>query len=251
MLGWLQVTASNHSKISTSAMKSWMIPLCLLCALLSSMAGVTVASRDFEFPAELDGVDSDFVFGNATATGTSVGGNATVEAPVNIKFRIDAASAPCKQNKWNFCDATVRQEYPARYIRSLLTKAPEQYTHFENRMSLGTDQPSDDDLCASVKSIKYPQIARNTDHHWHFIINLPEFRQPIPVEVCKEHFSKCLIDSFLRTAYGTYCKQTTRSIPLLSLDVDGEIRVFNYTFPSHCQCKLKRWSKRPHRKPSY
>lgn len=227
-------------------MKSWTIALCLLCALLSSMNGITVANSDYEFPAALDDVDGDFVFG--IATGTSVGGNDTVEAPANIKFRIDAASAPCKQNEWNFCDATVRQEYPARYIRSLLNRAPELYTHLETRISFGTKKPSGDDLCASVKSIKYPQVALNTDHHWHFIINLPEFRQPIPVEMCKEHLSKCSIDGFLQAAYGTYCEQTTRSIPLLSLDVDGEIRVFNYTFPSHCQCKL--YSKRRHRKPS-
>lgn len=230
-------------------MKSPAIRLCLLFLLYSSVCTIIAAEHDVEFPPGVDGADGEFLLGYAVSS--SITSNATAEEPANIKYRIDAASAPCQKNTWNFCETNVRKVYPARYIRTLLDKTPEQYAHFENRISFGSDRPSDDDLCAAVKSIKYPQIARNTQHHWHFIINLPGYRQPIPVELCKEHFNKCLIDSFLRNAYGTYCKQMTRTIPLLSLDENGDIREFNYTFPSHCQCKLRRRTKRPIRKPSY
>lgn len=198
----------------------------------------TVAG-DVEFPADANESDNSFLFGNIDDSNSSPAPQ-LVDDRVSIKLRIDAASAPCKNSSVNFCDSNVNQLYPARYIKELLERTPSRAALTPIHLSSSSQTVSaDDSACASVRSIKYLKVARNTRHVWNFIINVGEFRQPIVIEECVAR-TVCPIQNFLRVGFTSICSQETRTIPLLSLDGSGIIREYDYRFPSHCRCKVQR-----------
>lgn len=221
-------------------MKRFAIQLLIMSIIQRSVNCTANTEADgVQFPDDTNESDNNFLFGNI-ADSVSSPSPQPVDDRLSIKFRIDAASAPCRNSSVNFCDTNDNQLYPTHYIKELLESTPRRVPQTPIFLSSSSVKVSaEDNECASVRSIKYVKVARNTRHVWNFIINVGEFRQPILIEECLAR-TVCPIQNFLRVGYTSICSQETQTIPLLSLDENGVIREHDYRFPAHCRCKVRR-----------
>lgn len=164
--------------------------------------------------------------------------NENVDIKPKLQFRIDASKIPCLNSTVHFCENVDQQLYPSQYVNSLLQKSRDQYAEFFNKIELRDEFPESIDLCDTYKRIVYPRIAMNINLDWHFVINTPDTRQQVRVEICKKKSSTCQFSESFPTGYVSSCTQKFAKIPLLSIDINGDILEYEYEFPSHCQCDL-------------
>lgn len=156
-----------------------------------------------------------------------------------LQFRIDAAKVPCANSTVRFCEKVGQQLYPTQYVNSVLQKSGDRYAEFFNKIEFRDDFPEPTiNLCDTYTRIVYPEIAMNTDSDWRFVINTKDTRQQIRVELCQKRSSQCQFGESFPAGYVSSCTQKFGKIPLLSFDDNGNISVYEYEFPSHCQCDL-------------
>lgn len=165
-------------------------------------------------------------------------------------FRIDSMAIPCQYNAtMSFCEDVPNEVYPTKYVESVLANAGAQTyeTYFNKTMpdeslkvrllSAADDEDVPIELCNSVNRLIFPQLAKNVENKWHFIINQPNYQQPIYAEFCQPTRSKC------HNAFPNHvasCIQQYKILPLLSVREDGEIISEYYKMPIFCKCQLKR-----------
>lgn len=163
-----------------------------------------------------------------------------------IQFRLNAASVPCVNETIRFCERINQNQYPTQHVKSTLEKNAERYAKLFNNntdLSARNNFPEPINLCDTYTRQIYPQIAMNINSDWRFVINQPEYQQSIRVELCQKRSSQCHFSELFPLDYVSSCTQKFTKIPLLSLDDDGEIKQYDYEFPSHCQCDVKRKKK--------
>lgn len=210
-------------------MRQFVIQIFLFCVLRLGC----VSTQDAEFPIN-DGNNKPRYgdYGDRESQNSST---KNIDLLYN-KYQIDTANIFCDSS--NLCELGNHQDYPAEYIEQLIESDPLNIQPFVYKIGDWGDTRSTEG-CASDVRIKYPKIARDTSHHWHFIVNIGEFLQPVRVETCTTLMNKCANDNFLRKGVTSFCKQEYGSVPLRSLDVDGNIREYDYTFPTYCKCELR------------
>lgn len=201
----------------------------------------------------IDSGENDEVFSNAriNISKDKIEAIEDVDIKRKVTFRIDASNVPCANSTVHFCEKVGRQLYPSQYVKSVLQKNGDRYAEFFNQIKSRDDFPEPMDLCGTYKRIVYPEIAMNIDSDWRFIINTPDTRQQIRVELCQKRSSQCEFSESFPVGYASSCTQKFSKIPLLSIDDNGELSEYEYEFPSHCQCDLyqtKPTKKRSHRK---
>lgn len=166
----------------------------------------------------------------------------------NLRFRIDSTDVPCTvHSSMSFCEEVENQAYPTKYVESILANADAQtFENYFNKTStnetlkirlLSTDEEPVE-LCETFQRTIYPQLAMNVQRDWHFVINQPNYRQQIRVEICQKKKSKCLFNESFPNSYVSSCVQRYTKVPLLSLGANGSVVSYDYEFPSFCQCKL-------------
>lgn len=227
----------RSSALHTSQiMRFFLIQLSVMCLLRFN----GVSTQDVEFP--LNNRENKSHSGNDTRKIQISSTTTTIQPddddPLFNKYPIDEDSLLCDETSDNLCEVTDHNDYPAEYIVKLIESGPLALQPFEYKMGDWNDLRSSEG-CASSVRIMYPQVARDIDRHWHFIVNIGEFVQPIRVEKCLARAHKCANANFLREGVTSYCKQELGTIPLRSLDDDGKIREYNYRFPSYCKCELR------------
>lgn len=170
-----------------------------------------------------------------------------------LKFRIDADKVPCTNATLPFCEDVHQRLYPSQYVESVLEKSADLYTEFFNKIETRDNFSPSVNLCETYRRLIHPQLAMNVQNDWRFVINQPNYRQPIKVELCQKRTSQCQFSDSFPSGYVSSCTQKYTEIPLLSLGDNGEILEFNYKFPSHCQCEMRKQKRkndemRPHHK---
>lgn len=166
-----------------------------------------------------------------------------------IRYRIDSRRIPCTNSSMPFCESVGDSVYPFKYVETKLKATGKLYKEFFNKtaapathslqirlMPSGSDTKVD--LCESFRRLIYPQLAMNVHNDWRFVINQPNYQQPIHVEICQRKSGQCLFNDSFPNGYTSKCIQKHTKVHLLSLGEDGEIVSYEYEFPSHCQCEL-------------
>lgn len=156
-------------------------------------------------------------------------------------FHIDAANIPCTNATVSFCENV--NLYPTEYIESVLEKRADQFVGFFMEIRpLSIDDTYDEpyNLCETYRRPVQPQMAKNMHNDWRFVVNQPNYRQTINVEICKKRGHKCDFDDRLPKDYVSSCAQKYTEHTLLSLDDGGEFREFKYQFPTYCECELRK-----------
>lgn len=231
-------------------MKTLYMPVLLIFINSSSMIGYPL--RKVEFPNGSEESGEHFSYnGMLNLAKVKIDKNTTPKP--KPKFRIDASSVPCSNRSTDpFCEEIGQHIYPTQHVKSVLQKTADRYAHFFNEIETRDGFPDDTiNLCETYRRKIYPQMAMNVNSVWRFVINNPEFRQPVRVELCQKKSSKCQFGDSFPLGYSSSCTQKFTKIPLLSLNDDGDISTFEYEFPSHCQCDLHRvksTKNRPHRR---
>lgn len=190
------------------------------------------------FPSD-DSVENDDNLDNASLTTNTANASKHKLTP-RLQFRIDSASVPCSNETIRFCERVGQNQYPTQHVKAILQKNADRYASFFNNITVRNNFPEPINLCDTYSRRIYPQIAMNIDSDWRFIINQPEYRQSIRVELCQKRSSQCKFSELFPPGFVSSCTQKFTKIPLLSLDDNGEIKQFDYEFPSHCQCDLQR-----------
>lgn len=206
-----------------------------------SQSPTAMPLKKVSFPSDDDSDESVdiFPYNNFGHHTTTVNGSDSKLMP-KIQFRIDASSVPCSNGTIRFCEHVGRNQYPAQHVKKILEKNPDQYANYFNNITVRDDFPEPINLCDTYTRQIYPQMAMNIDSDWRFIVNQPEYRQPIRVELCQKQSSQCQFGELFPPGYVSSCRQKFTKIPLLSLDDNGEFRQFDYKIPSHCQCDLQK-----------
>lgn len=165
-----------------------------------------------------------------------------IDMKPKLRFRIDAENVPCANSSVRYCEEVSQQFYPSQHVMYLLEKSADAYAEFFNKVKTRDDFPESIELCDTHKQMVFPQIAKNVDSDWRFIINQPEYKQQIRVELCQKRSKQCHFGDSFPPGFVSTCTQKFAKIPLLSLNDDGEISEYEYEFPTHCQCDLHRGS---------
>lgn len=219
---------------------------------LCIVSAISYPSKKVLFPSEDDDDTDDDQFSNYDSLGINSEESESEQNTSKIKFRIDAANVPCTNSTIPFCEDVNQRLYPSQYVETVLQKSPDLYTKFFNKLETRNDFTAPIDLCETYQRSIHPQLAMNVQNDWRFVINQPNYRQPIRVELCQKRTSKCQFSDSFPSGFVSSCTQKFTEIPLLSLDDDGEIQEFNYKFPSHCQCEMRKVKRRiDERRPSY
>lgn len=165
----------------------------------------------------------------------------------NIHFRIDSNAVPCMNTSLLFCEELTNRAYPIKYVEKILAKSDAQkYENYFNKtvpsdnllgVRITDDGPIE--LCNSFKRLIYPQLAMDVEKDWRFVIQSNQSKQAIRVEICQKKRSKCLFNESFPNGYVSACVQKYTKVPLLSLGENGELRSYDYEFPSFCQCELR------------
>lgn len=220
-------------------MKSSVVTVLLIFASYSSATGYPL--RKVVFPDESEESDEVASYEKDVKTDDDVDTKNLQPAP---QFRINATNVPCSNA--NFCEEDHQQLYPAQYVESVLQKNASFYAKYFNKITTRDDFSDPINLCDTYSRMVYPKIAMNVESDWRFVINQPDYRQSIRVELCQKRSSQCQFSESFPLVTDTHlssCTQKLTKIPLLSLDDDGHLTQFMYEYPSHCQCEL-------HRKPA-
>nr|XP_023017493.1 protein spaetzle-like [Leptinotarsa decemlineata] len=151
----------------------------------------------------------------------------------------------CANGK-TFCENV--ESYPYRHLKETLKKNPiykdffgkdEAPVEIANRV--GGDQSRY--FCASIVSTIYPQIGKNKNNKWKFIINQKEedgLVQGVLVETCRKPDKPCDILVDLPAGYTTSCKQKYIYRRLLALDGSGSVYPDSFQIPTACCCSYTR-----------
>lgn len=160
------------------------------------------------------------------------------------QFYVDSTKIPCKDTSMLFCERVNDEAYPREHVEAILHGKANIFSKFFNKIPNLNDSlqtrfmPTQIKLCDSYRRLIYPQLAKNVFRDWRFIINQPNYQQPIRVEICQRKSNQCLFNDAFPQGYYSSCAQKHMKVPLLSLGEDGEIVSYEYEFPSHCQCEL-------------
>lgn len=154
-------------------------------------------------------------------------------------FRIDSSDVPCSNVADDFCEEVSEQldEAVALHVKSVLKERSDQYTGLLNKVITRDNFPRPSNRCATYARMRFPKIARNVDSDWHFVINQPEYLQPVEVEICQKKFSQCPFSEIIPAKNVSMCTQKFRKIALWSLNDGGNITKYEYEFQSHCKCE--------------
>lgn len=205
-----------------------------------SQSPTAMPLKKVQFPKEdSDDNDDNFSYINVEPFSTT-SDNFESKLMPKLQFRIDATTVPCSNQTIRFCEQIGENQYPMQHIKTVLMENAERYSSFFNNINVRDDFPEPINLCDTYTRKIYPQIAMNIDSDWRFIINQPEHRQSIRVQLCQKRSSQCQFGEFFPAGYVSSCTQKFTKIPLLSLDENGELKQFDYEFPSHCQCDLRK-----------
>lgn len=210
-----------------------------------SQSPTAMPLKKVQFPSDYsDDSDDNFAYNNFDMESFSItSDDSESKVMAKLQFRIDAASVPCSNQTVRLCEQIGKNQYPTQHVKTILQKNAERYADFFNNLTVRDNFPEPINLCDTYTRNIYPQIAMNVDSDWRFIINQPEHRQSIRVELCQKRSSQCQFGELFPTGYVSSCTQKFTKIPLLSLDENGELKQFDYEFPSHCQCDLQRKKK--------
>lgn len=220
---------------------AWLI---ILLVNIKIVFGLDASRKLPQFPDESDENSEDFAY-------DSMNGQFGNNRKPNKKprFRIDSIDIPCQYNTtMSFCEDVPNEVYPQKYVETMLANANAQtYEIYFNKTMpdesfkvrlLSTDADGESiELCDSVSRRIFPQLAKNVENKWHFIINQPNYQQPIYAEFCQPTRSQCH-DTF--PTQMASCVQQYKILPLLSVREDGEIISEYYKMPVFCKCQLRR-----------
>lgn len=186
--------------------------------------------QTIEFP--IDDSDEDFLYGNLIGSNST---NTPSDEDLDInKYRIDAANVSCDTSEDNFCESIHLNAYPNNHIKSLLERSPIRSSAYERKTPNVTIQKNG---CIHTSEMIYPVIAFTTQGEWRFIINVAEFLQPIRMDKCVQRQNQCLNNDLTFDGNVTYCKQDYKVVQLYSLNDNGDMKLFEYNFPSICRCR--------------
>lgn len=210
-----------------------------------SQSPAAMPLRKVLFPGDYSDESDDIFSPNRVGMANKTAANNVSRLPLSpkIRFRLDAGSVPCSNETIRFCERVDQNQYPTQHVKAILQKNSKRYENFFNNnrdLSVRDDFAEPINLCETYTRQIYPQIAMNINSDWRFIINQPEYRQSIRVELCQKRSSQCQFSELFPLDYVSSCTQKFTKIPLLSLDDDGEVKQFDYEFPSHCQCDLQK-----------
>lgn len=210
-----------------------------------SQSPTAMPLKKVEFPSDSDDESDDmFSYNNFDMTDTATNDDPESELMPKLQFRIDAATVPCSNETIRFCEHIDQNRYPTQHVKTILQQNAERYANFFNNITVRDNFPEPINLCDTYTRKIYPQMAMNIDSDWRFIINQPEYRQSIQVQLCQKRSSQCQFSELFPSGYVSSCTQKFTKIPLLSLDENGELVQFDYEFPSHCQCDLQKKKKK-------
>ncbi|KAG5883234.1 hypothetical protein JTB14_026455 [Gonioctena quinquepunctata] len=149
-----------------------------------------------------------------------------------------------------FCENVI--SYPYHHLKEILKRNPvykklsgkdEAPLEIINRNGAGEDQERF--FCSSFIRTIYPQIGKNKDNKWKYIVNMKEedgIVQGLLVETCRSPNTPCEIVEELPLGYTTSCKQKYIYRRLLAWDGSGSIYPDNFKIPTACCCSYKRTS---------
>lgn len=161
-----------------------------------------------------------------------------------LQFRIDADNIPCANSSIHFCENVGQQLYPSQYVESMLQNHSDRYAEFFNKVEFRDDfshtNRVEHPLCPAHKRDVYPEIAMDVDSEWFFIVNTPQTRQHIRIELCKKRSCQC---ESLPNGTESTCMQKFGITLLAALDHNGGIVKKEFKFPSYCECV--RYRKKP------
>lgn len=189
--------------------------------------------------------DKDFGITTIEVNGTIVGCypdplTADASATTNRSFTPDLSK--CADQNEIFC--TKDDTYPIDYIQHLLRK----HWHILS-YAFGSDaQVIDDniidpvimeietDVCESREEIVYPTIGQIADGTNLYILNTPEQKQGLSVNVCESQHYPCRMADNFPKYYRTECQQHYIYRELLALSPDGVPVKEKFKFPAFCTC---------------
>lgn len=154
-------------------------------------------------------------------------------------FRIDFTNVPCSNESGGFCEEVSQHldDAVALHVKSVLKNSSEHYTGLVNEIAARDNFPKPFNPCATYTRLRFPKIARNVKSDWHFVINQPEYLQPVEVEICQKKLSQCPFSEIIPAKNVSTCTQKFRRISLWSLNDGGNITKYEYDFQSHCKCE--------------
>lgn len=108
------------------------------------------------------------------------------DTPVELDLRIEGAPKCAKGD--TFCEDF--DPYPSEKIQSILEKTSS-YREFwgkDDELDVaGRNEDEDTFVCKAMQRTIFPNVAKNTNNKWKYIVNQPEgdFRQGIRIETCR------------------------------------------------------------------
>lgn len=147
---------------------------------------------------------------------------------------------PACANGQTYCEAVT--EYPMNHVARLLSQGDtSEIEGFFNVDLELTDriEPGDGErLCIAKDTTVYPQIAKNKDNEWLFIVNQDKYAQGIIVEQCVNPGQECIFASSFPAGYRTECKQQHIYRKLLAVN-ETKLVTDSFLLPSCCSCLYK------------
>ncbi|KAK9506295.1 hypothetical protein O3M35_008255 [Rhynocoris fuscipes] len=142
-----------------------------------------------------------------------------------------------------FCETV--EDYPSTYLENALQDAGNQFRIMfgddllgDSSISHRIDIKDEFTLCPSIENVVYPQIAKNKENEWLFIVNQGQYRQGVRVETCKspDNSESCAFTEAFPLGYKTTCRQKYIYRRLIALNADGKTITDTFQLPSCCAC---------------
>lgn len=102
------------------------------------------------------------------------------------------------------------------------------------------EDPDEERVCSQFVKIIYPQMAKNEEGYWRYVVNDNDYSQAVQAEVCEKQGKPCLHMDHLPPGSYSLCKQKYSYKRLLALH-PTEKRTYSDTFqfPACCVCYVK------------
>ena len=146
-----------------------------------------------------------------------------------------------------YCETV--SEYPKNVAKTEISMSTNEFREIfgadtiEGRKSYADDSDASDEerVCKRIPKIIYPQMGRNQQNQWVYIVNDVEYTQAVISEVCEKEGKSCLyLDHNLPAGVYSRCRQKFSYKRLLAIHpTEKKTYTDTFQFPSCCACYVK------------
>lgn len=161
------------------------------------------------------------------------------------QHRFDASNVHCEdENATSFCESVQNQLHFSQHVTALLQNTNNYMAYFLQelkKIEIVMRSSADEEIelvesCDTRTHLFWPRAIPTGDYSWRYVVNEQRYPQAIRRKLCRGSCSKCKFDNMLPNGYFSICEQEHTTVPLLTLNNDGNLEWYPFKYASHCLC---------------